>query len=70
MISEVESLSSQLLPQSAILRGRYSITSCWCRLTQPAKISIKNCSGKAFNSPSLGQRWPIESAEVANLVIA
>ncbi len=49
---------------------RYSITSCWCRLTQPAKISIRNCSGRAFISPSSGQRCPERWVEIADLVLA
>ena len=47
------SLNRRRLPPSCSRRARfsacrYSIKSCWCRFTQPAKINIKNCSGGEF----------------------
>jgi hypothetical protein len=61
LIGKLKSLSAQLLPQGS---------SCWCRLTQPAKISIRNRSGRAFVSPSLSQRGPKKRAEIADSMLA
>lgn len=46
------------------------MTSCWCRSTQPAKISIRKCSGRAFVGLSSGQQGTEGRAEIVDLALA
>jgi len=39
-------------------------------MTRPAKVSIRNCSGKAFIDPSSGQRRPKKWAEIVDSMLA
>ena len=63
-------LSAELLPQGIVFLLKVFDHALLMSIDQPATVSIRKCSDKAFIDPSLGPRRPAESAEIVDSMFA